>query len=67
MWIRTLSSVWMIGGFVLIVYMGHLYIWAMIVVIQLYMAQELFTLARAAQREKQLPGFRLLNWYVYLF
>lgn len=67
MWIRTLSSVWMIGGFVLIVYMGHLYIWAMIVVIQLYMAQELFTLARAAQREKQLPGFRLLNWYVCLF
>lgn len=28
MWIRTLSSIWMIGGFVLIVYMGHLYIWA---------------------------------------
>lgn len=66
MWIRTLSSVWMIGGFVLIVYMGHLYIWAMIVVIQLYMAQELFTLARAAQREKQLPGFRLLNWHFFI-
>lgn len=67
MWIRTLSTFWMIAGFVVVVYMGHLYIWAMIVVIQLYMGQELFTLARAAQREKQLPGFRLLNWYVCLF
>ncbi|KAG0616981.1 hypothetical protein M758_5G156700 [Ceratodon purpureus] len=66
MWIRTLSSIWMIGGFILIVYMGHLYIWAMIVVIQLYMAQELFALARAAQREKQIPGFRLLNWHFFL-
>lgn len=56
----------MIGGFILILYMGHLYIWAMIVVIQLFMAQELFTLARGgAQREKQLPGFRLLNWWVH--
>lgn len=61
---RVLSSVWMIGGFVGIVYMGHLYIWAMIVVIQLFMAQELFTLARAAQRGKNVPGFRLLNWWV---
>ncbi|BBN09196.1 phosphatidate cytidylyltransferase [Marchantia polymorpha subsp. ruderalis] len=63
---RVLSSVWMIGGFVGIVYMGHLYIWAMIVVIQLFMAQELFTLARAAQRGKNVPGFRLLNWFFFI-
>lgn len=64
--IRTLSTVWMIGGFILIVYLGHLYIWGMIVVIQIFMAKELFTLAARAQREKQLPGFRLLNWFVLL-
>jgi Ca2+/Na+ antiporter len=64
--IRILSSIWMIGGFVLVVYMGHIYIWAMIVIIQIYMVQELFTLARASQRERQLPGFPLLNWYVFL-
>jgi phosphatidate cytidylyltransferase len=64
--IRTLSSIWMIGGFVLVVYMGHIYIWAMIIVIQLFMVKELFTLARASQRERQLPGFPLLNWYVFL-
>lgn len=67
MWTRIFSSVWMIGGFILIVYMGHLYIWAMIVVIQLYMAQELFTLARGKTgRDNKLPGFRLLNWHFFL-
>lgn len=60
--IRALSSVWMIGSFCLVIYMGHLYIWAMIVGIQIVMAKELFKLAALAQREKNLPGFRLINW-----
>ncbi|RZC69328.1 hypothetical protein C5167_032411 [Papaver somniferum] len=29
MLIRAYSSVWMIGGFAFVIYMGHLYIWAM--------------------------------------
>jgi hypothetical protein len=62
MLIRAYSSVWMIGSFVLIIYMGHLYITAMIVVIQIFMARELFNLLRRAHEDKQLPGFRLLNW-----
>jgi phosphatidate cytidylyltransferase len=62
MLIRTYSTVWMIGGFAFLVYMGHLYIWAMVVVIQIFMATELFNLLRKSSEEKQLPGFRLLNW-----
>ena len=62
MWIRTYSTVWMIGGFALIVYMGHLYITAMVVVIQIFMAKELFNLLRKAHEDSHLPGFRLLNW-----
>ncbi|XP_066317209.1 phosphatidate cytidylyltransferase 1-like isoform X5 [Miscanthus floridulus] len=65
MLIRTYSTVWMIGGFAFIVYMGHLYIWAMVVVIQIYMARELFNLLRKSSEEKQLPGFRLLNWHFF--
>lgn len=65
MLIRTYSSVWMIGGFVFIIYMGHLYIWAMIVVIQIFMAKELFNLLRKVNEDRQLPGFRLLNWYYF--
>lgn len=62
MLIRLYSTLWMIGGFAFIIYMGHLYIWAMVVVIQIFMAKELFNLLRKAHEDKQLPGFRLLNW-----
>lgn len=65
MLIRTYSSVWMIGGFVFIIYMGHLYIWALIVVIQIFMARELFNLLRKVNEDRQLPGFRLLNWHFF--
>lgn len=65
MLIRLYSSLWMIGGFAFIVYLGHVYIWAFIVVIQIFMARELFNLLRLAQEDKQLPGFRQLNWYFF--
>ncbi|KAF5944201.1 hypothetical protein HYC85_018278 [Camellia sinensis] len=62
---RVYSSIWMIGGFVLIIYMGHLCIWAMVVVIQIFMAKELFNLLRKAHEDSHLPGFRLLNWHFF--
>ncbi|XP_010923353.1 phosphatidate cytidylyltransferase 1 isoform X1 [Elaeis guineensis] len=65
MLIRTHSSLWMIGAFAFIIYMGHLYIWGMIVVIQIFMARELFNLLRKANEDRQLPGFRLLNWHFF--
>ncbi|XP_010433440.1 PREDICTED: phosphatidate cytidylyltransferase 3-like [Camelina sativa] len=65
MWIRTCSSLWMLGGVMFIIYMGHLYIWAMVVVIQIFMARELFFLLRRAHEERRLPGFRLLNWHFF--
>ncbi|XP_050368190.1 phosphatidate cytidylyltransferase 2 isoform X1 [Argentina anserina] len=65
MWIRAYSTVWMIGGFALIIYMGHLAITAMVVVIQIFMAKELFNLLRKAHEDKCLPGFRLLNWHFF--
>ncbi|KAL6526595.1 phosphatidate cytidylyltransferase [Orobanche gracilis] len=65
MLIRTYSTVWMIGGFVSVLYMGHLYIWAMVVVLQIFMAKELFNLLRRAHEDIRLPGFRLLNWHFF--
>uniref|UniRef100_A0A2N9GR24 phosphatidate cytidylyltransferase n=1 Tax=Fagus sylvatica TaxID=28930 RepID=A0A2N9GR24_FAGSY len=64
MWIRAYSSLWMLGGFSFIIYLGHLYIWAMIVVIQLIMVMELFQLLRRTHEDRHLPGFRLLNWFL---
>uniref|UniRef100_A0A7C8ZT41 Phosphatidate cytidylyltransferase n=1 Tax=Opuntia streptacantha TaxID=393608 RepID=A0A7C8ZT41_OPUST len=65
MWIRTYSTLWMIAGFVFIIYMGHLYICAMVVVIQILMARELFNLLRKVREDQHLPGFRLLNWHFF--
>ncbi|XP_031745522.1 phosphatidate cytidylyltransferase 1 isoform X1 [Cucumis sativus] len=65
MLIRAYSSVWMIGGFALVIYLGHLYIMAMVVVIQIFMARELFNLLRRTHEDRQLPGFRSLNWYFF--
>ncbi|XP_021671226.2 phosphatidate cytidylyltransferase 1-like isoform X2 [Hevea brasiliensis] len=65
MWVRAHSTIWMIGGFALIVYMGHLSITAMVVVIQIFMAKELFNLLRKAHEDRHLPGFRLLNWHFF--
>ncbi|KAF9609017.1 hypothetical protein IFM89_012356 [Coptis chinensis] len=38
---------------------------AMVVVIQIFMAKELFNLLRKAHDDRQLPGFRLLNWHFF--
>ncbi|KAI4963405.1 hypothetical protein ZWY2020_014143 [Hordeum vulgare] len=48
-------------SFVFVVYMGHLYIWAMVVVIQIFMATELLTYSED-QRRNNCQEFRLLNW-----
>ncbi|CAN7120593.1 unnamed protein product [Brassica rapa subsp. narinosa] len=65
--VRTYSTIWMIGGFVMVVYMGHLYITAMVLVIQIFMAKELFNLLRKAPEEKCLPGIKHLNWRCIMF
>ncbi|XP_031102958.1 phosphatidate cytidylyltransferase 1-like isoform X2 [Ipomoea triloba] len=61
MWIRACSSLWMVIGFIAVIYLGHLYICAMVVGIQIIMTSELFNLLRRAHESRRLPGFRLLN------
>ncbi|CAK8538854.1 unnamed protein product [Lathyrus sativus] len=65
MWIRAYSSLWMLACVALIIYLGHLYIWAMMVVIQIFMASELFNLLRIGNQDKRLPKFKLLNWHFF--
>ncbi|CAI5516771.1 unnamed protein product [Closterium sp. Naga37s-1] len=69
MWTRVRSSVWMIGGFAVIVYMGHVYIWALIIALQILMTHELFGLATRAIRSRshqQHAAFRFLNWHFFV-
>ncbi|XP_061342195.1 phosphatidate cytidylyltransferase 1-like [Gastrolobium bilobum] len=65
MWIRACSSLWMLASVSFIIYLGHLYIWAMVVIIQIVMASELFNLLRRATQDKRLPRFKLLNWHFF--
>ncbi|XP_042379712.1 phosphatidate cytidylyltransferase 1-like [Zingiber officinale] len=65
MLVRAHSSLWMLLGFSLVIYMGHLYICAFIVGIQIIMARELFALRKQAYEDKKLPGFRILIWYFF--
>ncbi|XP_047335972.1 phosphatidate cytidylyltransferase 1-like [Impatiens glandulifera] len=64
-WVRAYSSLWMLAVVALILYLGHLFIWATVVIIQIIMASELFNLLRRAHEDKRLPGFRLLNWHFF--
>ncbi|KAJ8452779.1 hypothetical protein Cgig2_014542 [Carnegiea gigantea] len=65
MWIRTYSTIWMIGGFAFIIYMGHLYICAMVIVIQILMARELFNLLRKIREDRHLPETYQLNKHFF--
>ncbi|MED6125736.1 phosphatidate cytidylyltransferase [Stylosanthes scabra] len=68
MWIRAYSSLWMLLSLLLLIYLGHLYMWAMVVVIQIFMAHELFNLLRKANtnnQDKRLPKFKFLNWHFF--
>lgn len=63
--IRLYSTLVLIGSFVAIIFAGHVPLMGMVFAIQTIMVQELFQLARVAQRERSLPGFRAQQWYFY--
>ncbi|KAJ4849377.1 hypothetical protein Tsubulata_043059, partial [Turnera subulata] len=70
MWIRAYSSLWMLASFLFVLYMGHLYIWAMVVVIQIFMTRELFNLLRRAHEDRRFMWFILTlkkKMYKYQF
>ena len=62
---RALSAAFMIGGLVACLLGGHGTTIAMIFVVQGLMVRELFALAVEVRKEKDLPWFRLQQWYFY--
>jgi phosphatidate cytidylyltransferase len=62
---RTASTLLMILGFALIVYLGHVPLVALVFTLQFLMVKELFHLARVAQKDNSLPGFRAQQWYFF--
>lgn len=64
--LRLYSTIVLIGSFSAIIYAGHVPLMFMILGIQTVMVKELFALARVAQEDRKIPGFRAQQWYFYI-
>eukprot|EP00877_Chromochloris_zofingiensis_P000088 jgi/Chrzof1/1007/Cz01g36180.t1 len=62
---RSISTVAMITGFLVIIYAGHVPLLCLVFTLQILMTKELFQLARVAQKDHRLPGFRAQQWYFF--
>ena len=63
--IRTISTLIMIGAFILIISAGHLYCCLLVFVINICIFKEIIALKRNAVREIKLPYFFIINWYFF--
>jgi len=63
--VRLYSTLVLMVSFAAIIYAGHVPLMGLIFSIQTVMVKELFQLAREAQQERKLPGFRAQQWYFY--
>lgn len=62
--VRTLWTLIMIGGFFACVAAGPLFVILLVVMVQGLVYKEVIYLANVPSREKKLPWFRTMNWYV---
>ena len=65
--VRTLWTLIMIGGFFACVAAGPLFVILLVVMVQGLVYKEVIYLANVPSREKKLPWFRTMNWYVDSF
>ena len=62
---RLYSTLVLMVSFAAIIYAGHVPLMVLVFCIQTVMVKELFQLAREAQQERRLPGFRAQQWWFY--
>eukprot|EP00644_Phytophthora_capsici_P008271 jgi/Phyca11/114504/e_gw1.26.532.1 len=56
----------MIGGFIAILYGGHMYTWGLVVVLQTLLFRELVNVRYRAAAEKNIPWFRSVQWMWFI-
>ena len=64
--VRTLWTFILLAGFFTILALGHMYVIAMVTVIQIIVYKEVIALASAPAQERKIPFFKVLNWYLIL-
>ena len=62
--VRTLWTFILLAGFFTILALGHMYVIALVTVIQILVYKEVIALASVPAREKNIPFFKVLNWYL---
>ena len=60
---RAYTTFLMLGGFVLLIYLGHLPLMALVFFLQVTMFKELKALSKVLSTKAALPSFRALHWY----
>jgi phosphatidate cytidylyltransferase len=64
--VRTVSTVVMLGGFVLIFSLGHVAVGCLVLLLQGIIFNEIVGLRYARMQEIGIPHFRFMTWYFYL-
>jgi CDP-diglyceride synthetase len=62
--VRTITGLVMMFGFILIMFSNHAIISAFVVLLQIMVYREMTSLRYSEAKEKDIPFFRSLNWYV---
>jgi len=60
--VRTLWTFILLAGYFTILALGHMYLIALVTVIQIIVYKEVIALASVPVREKKIPFFKVLNW-----
>jgi phosphatidate cytidylyltransferase len=60
--VRTLWTFILLAGFFTILALGHMYVIAMVTVIQIIVYKEVIALASVPAQERRIPFFKVLNW-----
>ncbi|KAG7386411.1 phosphatidate cytidylyltransferase [Phytophthora pseudosyringae] len=63
---RVIVGFAMIGGFIAILYGGHMYAWGLVVVLQTLLFRELVNVRYRAAAEKNIPWFRSVQWMWFI-
>ncbi|CEJ80048.1 Putative Phosphatidate cytidylyltransferase [[Torrubiella] hemipterigena] len=62
-WTRTIWTLIMIAGFFIALFMGHIYIIAIVTAVQIISFKEVIAIANVPSRARSLKSTKSLNWY----
>lgn len=62
-WVRFLFALPMIGGFLLILWLGPVYVALLVILLQVKSFHELMVIGHSKYSSLELPWYRVLNWY----